>query len=172
MGASPAATGIADPVNSEPATPSARIAGIKRSRLIRMTPPWHFPRPAARCTAPPARTAYLPSCGLISQHLIFLCALGKQFLVISRMMRLPILIARNTLALLQKIFSPYCGVMFTCPCTASPVRLAVHGAATLAMPLLANGQFGLMNYTKNAACVRNVLVVKFAPCPPPPWPAR
>jgi hypothetical protein len=35
----------------------------------------------------PARTAYLPSCGLIAQHLVISCALDKQFLVLSEMMK-------------------------------------------------------------------------------------
>ena len=40
-----------------------------------------FPRSAACCTALPACTAYLPSCEVISQEAVILCALDNLFLV-------------------------------------------------------------------------------------------
>ena len=39
MGTFAAAAGIAEPTKADPATPSARIAGIMKARPMRMTPP-------------------------------------------------------------------------------------------------------------------------------------
>jgi len=54
-GAGPAAMDIADPATTDPATPSARIAGMI-ARLIRMIPSMRFPSPALR-RLPPATCA-------------------------------------------------------------------------------------------------------------------
>src|SRR5450755_951901 len=79
-GACPAAADIADPDSSEPTTPSAKTAGTMIVRLMRMIPPGRFPRSGARCTGPPACTAYLPSCGVVSQILVISCVSDNHFL--------------------------------------------------------------------------------------------
>jgi len=48
MGTLAAAAGIAEPTRADPATPSARIAGIRKARPMRMTPPPLLPGPAGK----------------------------------------------------------------------------------------------------------------------------
>ncbi len=60
LGACPAVTDIAEPATIDPVAPSARIAGMMIVRLMRMIPPWRFPRgQQAGCPAMPIRTAHL-----------------------------------------------------------------------------------------------------------------
>lgn len=48
MGTFAAAAGIAEPTRADPATPSARMAGITNARPMRMIPPWRLLRPAGQ----------------------------------------------------------------------------------------------------------------------------
>jgi hypothetical protein len=69
----PAAADITGPVISEPVVPSARIAGMIRDRLMRMVPPWRFPRPAAPLHRYANLHGVYAACGGVSHHLVISC---------------------------------------------------------------------------------------------------
>jgi hypothetical protein len=162
LGACPADGDIAGLASIDPATPSARIAEIMIARPVHMIPPRQLPRPAARCTALPACTAYLRHAELFPSFRLFHAPrVTIIWLFFNNKIR-----ATIVADFLRTMFMPSCGRMLAIRAPQGPAQLALRGAGTLAMPLPTEGALCGELTPENNTCIPNVLVVNFAPCPP------
>lgn len=106
------AEAIAELDRIDPATPSARIAGMMIGRPMRMIPPWRFPRSAGRLRYPADLHGVSTSCGAISRLPVISCTSPA---IISLFVNTEIS-NKNIADFLQERFTSPCGGMFAQPC--------------------------------------------------------